>query len=203
MTTNTTPTRPETCTCGHSVSIHNPLTGHCLARPVSGLPGETRRCRCQKIRRPIPTACEFEIEVPDLVPGYDEPPTSIRCERPADRRLTIVDHVDDGYTRSLGEDPPGETEHLFCAEHAAVVYGEGLGDPTYDVAAYRSLDRRDVDPADDEPVDDSAALSEDEAWLVDFVEPPTCSICDGVHGALCPIESPDPLYYEDEYRAGR
>lgn len=33
--------------------------------------------------------------------------------------------------------------------------------------------------------------------------PPTCPVCDGVHGSLCPIESPDPGYYADELVAGR
>lgn len=39
--------------------------------------------------------------------------------------------------------------------------------------------------------------------LGDYDEPPTCPICDGVHGALCPVESPDPGYYADEMAAGR
>lgn len=36
-----------------------------------------------------------------------------------------------------------------------------------------------------------------------YPEAPACSICDGIHGSLCPIESPNPLYYEDERRQGR
>lgn len=31
----------------------------------------------------------------------------------------------------------------------------------------------------------------------------TCGICDGIHGYLCPLESPDPMYYADEMAAGR
>lgn len=34
-------------------------------------------------------------------------------------------------------------------------------------------------------------------------DPPTCPICDGIHGWLCPVESPDPGYYADELAAGR
>lgn len=38
----------------------------------------------------------------------------------------------------------------------------------------------------------------------DFVDyGPTCPICDGTHGYLCPLESPDPGYYADEMGAGR
>jgi hypothetical protein len=39
--------------------------------------------------------------------------------------------------------------------------------------------------------------------LGDYDDPPTCPVCDGIHGTLCPIESPDPGYYADEMRAGR
>lgn len=45
-------------------------------------------------------------------------------------------------------------------------------------------------------------------WDDQYVEGPTCPICDGLgHGypgaGPCPIESPDPLYYADEMAAGR
>lgn len=39
--------------------------------------------------------------------------------------------------------------------------------------------------------------------ICDYDGPPTCPICDGIHGYHCPIESPDPLYYADEMAAGR
>jgi hypothetical protein len=42
---------------------------------------------------------------------------------------------------------------------------------------------------------------EDDGYGYD--ECPTCPICDGIHGYLCPLESPDPLYYADEMAAGR
>lgn len=41
-----------------------------------------------------------------------------------------------------------------------------------------------------------------------YIEGPTCSICDAVGhgfpgGGPCPLESPDPMYYAEEFRLGR
>lgn len=76
-------------------------------------------------------------------------------------------------------------------------------------------------PVDDDPVttprlglDEANDLAELERWAIidsheattpfeESIEGPTCGICDGIHGARCPIESPDPGYYADEMAAGR
>lgn len=44
---------------------------------------------------------------------------------------------------------------------------------------------------------------DDDDLYEDFDDTPTCGICDGIHGYLCPLESPDPMYYADELAAGR
>lgn len=59
-----------------------------------------------------------------------------------------------------------------------------------------------VDPFDYERYRDSLGRPYGEGFE-HLWEPETCSICDGIHGSLCPIESPDPLYYGDEQRQGR
>jgi hypothetical protein len=51
---------------------------------------------------------------------------------------------------------------------------------------------------------DLVTTYDDEGYDDDYADyGPTCPICDGIHGYLCPLESPDPLYYADEMAAGR